>query len=82
VVQRACEASVEGGGATRERLVGGALACGSAALAAFSGALIILETEMAIAPVLVTALGAWSSKPGVVRAAMVAIRAGRHTAER
>jgi hypothetical protein len=82
VIEGAGEALIERGGATGERFVGGALASGCAALAALSGALIAFKTEVAIAPLLIAALRAWTSEPIVVLAAMIAIHADRHTAER
>jgi hypothetical protein len=82
VIEGAREILIERGGPTGERSVGGALASGNAALAALSGALVIFETEMAIAPILVAALRTWPSKPVMVGAGMVAVRTARHTAER
>jgi hypothetical protein len=78
VVNRAGEIFVDGRGAVCEGFVGRAVACADAALAAFSGAFIILETEMAIAPVFVGALRARPGQPVVILAAVVAPFANRH----
>jgi hypothetical protein len=81
VVNRAGEIFVDGRGAVCEGFVGRAVACADVALAAFSGALIVFETEVAIAPVLVAAPRAWRGYPVVIFSVVVALHANGHARE-
>ena len=79
-VEHAAEVFVDGRGAARERFIGSTLAMGTAALAALSAPLILFVTKRAVESA-ITAVRTWRGYPVVILAAMVALRADRHTSD-